>query len=226
MAITLVGVGLFVVAQYQSFPDTLASDQVFPFFIANLIPVGLSGLLVAAIYAASMSSMDSGTNACVSAVMNDFYGRLYLKSYNLDDGEQSEASDRTKLLISRISSVVLGISVTIMACYIGRLGDIFTITAKLINMFAGPLFGVFILGMFTKRANAASVLIAGLAGALVGILTVFAKPLGLEVFMVGKLWPLILSFLVTYGLGYGLSFLVGYNPKERLEWTWKKIMAH
>ena len=225
VAITLVGVGLFVVAQHYAFPDTLASDQVFPFFIANLIPVGLSGLLVAAIYAASMSSMDSGTNACVSAVMNDFYGRLYLKSYNLDAGEQSEATDRTKLLISRISSVVLGISVTIMACYIGRLGDIFTITAKLINMFAGPLFGVFILGMFTKRANAASVLIAGLAGALVGILTVFAKPFGLEMFTVGKLWPLILSFLVTYGLGYGLGFLVGYNQKERLEWTWGKIMA-
>ena len=96
--------------------------------------------------------------------------------------------------------MVLGISVTIMACYIGRLGDIFTITAKLINMFAGPLFGVFILGMFTKRANAASVLIAGLAGALVGILTVFAKPFGLEMFMVGKLWPsdsLISGYLRT-----------------------------
>jgi SSS family transporter len=225
VAITLVGVGLFVVAQHQSFPDTLASDQVFPYFIANLIPVGLSGLLIAAIYAASMSSMDSGTNACVSAVMNDFYARLYLKNYNLDEGEQSEAIDRRKLLISRVSSILLGISVTIMACYIGRLGDIFTITAKLINMFAGPLFGVFILGMFTIRANALSVLIAGLAGALVGILTVFAKPFGLDFFVVGKLWPLILSFLVTYTLGYGLGFFVGNNRKGQLEWTWKKIMA-
>lgn len=92
-------------------------------------------------------------------------------------------------------------------------------------MFAGPLFGVFILGMFTRRANAVSVLIGGLAGALVGILTVFAEPFGLEMFRVGKLWPLILSFLVTYGLGFGLSFVVGSNPEERLEWTWKRIMT-
>lgn len=225
VAITLVGVGLFVVAKYHTFPDTLESDQVFPYFIANMIPAGLSGLLVAAIYAASMSSMDSGTNSCVSAVMNDFYARLYLKVYNLDEGEQSEAIDREKLKISRISSVVLGIGITIVACYIGRLGDIFTITAKLINMFAGPLFGIFVLGMFTRRANATSVLVAGLAGAVVGMVTVFAKPLGMEMFMVGKLWPLILSFLVTYGLGYGLSFLIGKNKADDLDWTWKKIMG-
>ncbi|NJN28674.1 MAG: sodium/solute symporter [Cyclobacteriaceae bacterium] len=227
VAITLIGVGLFVVAKYHTFPETLASDQVFPFFIANMIPAGLTGLLVAAIYAASMSSMDSGTNSCVSAVMNDFYARLYLKVYNLDEGGQSETIDRQKLKISRISSVVLGIGIgiTIVACYIGRLGDIFTITAKLINMFAGPLFGIFILGMFTRRANAVSVLIAGLVGAFVGMVTVFAKPLGLDVFMVGKLWPLILSFLATYMLGYVLSFVIGKNKADNLDWTWKKIMA-
>ena len=225
VAITLIGVGLFVVAQHHAFPDTLASDQVFPYFIANLIPAGLSGLLIAAIYAASMSSMDSGINACISALMNDFYARLYLKDYNLDSGEQSEGTDKKKLLISRASSVVLGGSVTVMACYIGRLGDIYTITATLINMFAGPLFGVFVLGMFTRKTNALSVLIAGLAGTLIGVLTAFAKPLGLEALTVGKLWPLILSFVATCALGYGLSLVIGSDRAERLEWTWKKIMA-
>jgi len=224
VVITLIGVGLYAVAKHHAFPDTLESDHIFPYFISNMIPIGISGLMVAAIYAASMSSMDSGTNSCVSAIMNDFYSRLYLKKYNLDEGEQSEEQDRLKLRVSRISNVVLGIAITIMACYIGRLGDIFTITAKLINMFAGPLFGVFILGMFTKKANAASVLIAGLIGGIIGILNVFAKPLGLEFFVVGKLWPLILSFVATFVLGYLLSFVVGKHKEESLNWTWKATM--
>lgn len=224
VVITLIGVGLFAVTKHHVFPESLQSDHIFPYFIANMMPIGISGLMIAAIYAASMSSMDSGTNSCVSSIMNDFYSRLYLKKYNLDDGDSSIEQDRMKLRVSRVSNVILGIAVTIMACYIGRLGDIFTITAKLINMFAGPLFGVFLLGMFTRRANATAVLIAGLIGGVIGILNVFAKPLELEIFMVGKLWPLILSFVSTFILGYLLSLLIGKQDKENLNWTWRKIM--
>ncbi len=224
LAVTTIGVSLFAVSSHYAFPDTLRNDHIFPYFIANIMPVGMAGLMLAAIYGASMSSLDSGVNSCVTAILNDFYTRGHLKKHNLNDESLTAEQRLAKLKIARISTLILGTMITVLACYVGRMGDIFTIAAKLINMFAGPLFGVFVLGMFTRSANTPAVLVAGLIGAVMGFLTVFADKFGLDHLAVGILWPATIAFTITILLGYGLSMIFNHKNPDVDQWLWKNIV--
>ncbi|MDD3276387.1 MAG: sodium/solute symporter, partial [Kiritimatiellales bacterium] len=69
-----IGLGLFAYYQLNpgALPEAISGDKIFPYFIAHVLPTGLSGLLIAAIFAAAMSSMDSGINSMATVVVNDF----------------------------------------------------------------------------------------------------------------------------------------------------------
>lgn len=223
--VTTIGAGLFAVTKHFVFPEGLAVDQIFPYFIAHFMPVGLTGIMVAAIYGASLSSFDSGINSCATAILNDFYARYKLKTYNLETGEVSDEEAKRRLKIARISTVTIGLLVTFFALFVGQLGDIFTYSQKLINMFTGPLFGVFVLAMFTKKTTAPAALIAGFVGFVLGSLLVFAKKWGIDELAVGVLWPATISFLTTVVLGYLLSFILGKNTEESQKYTRSKVMS-
>lgn len=222
--VSAIGAGLFVVAKYHAFPETLKVDQIFPYFIANMMPIGITGLMVAAIYAASMSSLDSGLNSCITAILNDFYSRFKLKKYNLEDSDLQDAERLRRLRIARFSTLILGALITFFSLYVGKLGDIFVYSQKLINMFTGPLFGVFFLGMFTKRVTAPAALIGGFIGFALGSLSVFAKFIHIKSLMVGVLWPATIAFVVTLVLGYLLSFIIGSRNPNAPQWTWRGVM--
>jgi len=222
--VTTIGAGLFAVAKHLDFPTTLKVDQIFPYFIANVMPIGLTGIMVAAIYGASLSSFDSGINSCATTILNDFYGRYKLKSYNLESGEVSDEEKARRLKIARYSTVTIGILVTFFALFVGKLGDIFIYSQKLINMFTGPLFGVFVLALFTKHATASATLIAGFTGFVMGSLMVFAKILSIDALAVGVLWPAAVSFVVTVVLGFALSYVMGKNSDEAHTYTWRAVM--
>jgi SSS family transporter len=222
---TLIGAGLFAAAKHIGVPDGLAVDRIFPYFIANVMPIGVTGLMIAAIFGASLSSFDSGINSCATAILNDFYGRYKLGVYNLEEGEVSDEEHRRRLRIARISTVSIGLLVTFLALFVGRLGDLFTYSQKLINMFTGPLFGVFVLAMFTKRATAISALIAGFLGFVMGSLLVFGKIWQIDSLTVGVLWPAFISFTITVAVGYGLSFFIGKNKDANMDYTWERVMA-
>ncbi|MEJ2615486.1 MAG: hypothetical protein P8Z35_11040, partial [Ignavibacteriaceae bacterium] len=128
------------------------------------------------------------------------------------------------LKISRIATVIIGIVAVFMAFYVQKMGDIFTYSQKLINMFTGPLFGVFLLGMLTKKATSSAALIAGFVGFVMGSLMVFAKQLSIDSLAVGVLWPATVSFAITMILGYGLSFIIGKNDETSLNYTRKKVL--
>ncbi|MFC2084786.1 sodium/solute symporter [Bacteroidota bacterium] len=224
--VTTIGAGLFAVTKHFVFPEALKVDQIFPYFIANFMPIGLTGVMVAAIYGASLSSFDSGINSCATAILNDFYGRYKLKIYNLESGNISAEEHKRRLKIARISTVIIGLLVTFLALFVGFLGDIFIYSQKLINMFTGPLFGVFVLAMFTKRATAPAVLIAGFIGFVMGSLMVFAKKWGIDELAVGVLWPAAISFVITVVLGYLLSYVLGENTDESHNYTRSAVMAN
>ena len=224
--VTTIGAGLFAVTKHFVFSQGLAVDQIFPYFIAHFMPVGLTGIMVAAIYGASLSSFDSGINSCATAILNDFYARYKLKVYNLESGDVSDEEAKRRLKIARISTITIGLLVTFLALFVGQLGDIFTYSQKLINMFTGPLFGVFVLAMFTKRATAPATLIAGFVGFVLGSLLVFGKKWGIDELAVGVLWPATISFVTTVVLGYLLSFALGRNSEQAYNYTRNKVMSN
>jgi len=157
-AFTFFFLGTALYAFYKTQPGrlnpTLDTDAILPWFVVHELPVGVAGVVLAAVFAAAMSSLDSSMNSMATVFVTDFYHRF-----------RPNSPDRTRLLLARIITVVLGVFGTagalLMATYpIKSLWDLFL---ALLGLLGGGLGGVFALGIFTRRANA--------AGAIVGIIS-------------------------------------------------------
>ncbi|MCA9300787.1 MAG: sodium:solute symporter, partial [Phycisphaerales bacterium] len=155
-----VGTALWVF--YRAHPERLnpsgRTDDIFPWFIATELPAGISGLVIAGIFAASMSSLDSSMNSVATAFTTDIYRKI-----------RPDAEDRGLLRIARIATVLLGGLGTAAAAYMAWRGDTsaYDTYTKVIGLFGGGLAGLFVAGVFTRRANPPGMLIGLLASALV-----------------------------------------------------------
>jgi len=169
MAMLMIWIGLGLYAFYTInpglLPEAIGGDKVFPYFIATQIPIGLRGVMIAAILAAAMSSIDSGLNSCATALITDFFKRFgWLTRWTSRDSQDSAGRE---LRISRILTLALGVLVTVLACFVGALGSIIEITNKLVNSFAGPMLGIFVLGMLTRKTESRGAFVGLLGGTLV-----------------------------------------------------------
>ena len=152
----LVGVALFTfVSSRPGFlPDTLKGDAILPYFIGFALPPGVSGLLLAAVVAATMSTLSSNLNAAASAFVTDFFKRLSRK----------ELSDASLLRCGKICTVVVGIVGGGFALVLANMEikTVFDQFQKFLGVLTGGLGCLFFMGIFIKRINAAGA-IAGLA---------------------------------------------------------------
>jgi len=192
--------GAAIYAFYKTHPMQLdpalpKTDSILPFFIMQQLPVGVSGLIIAAIFAASQSTISSSLNSVATAWIKDFDARLVRPGR--DDATYLSAAKWVVTLIGAI-----GIAV---ACVMA-LSDIesaFKTFNKLIGLTAGALGGLFALGVFTRRANG--------RGAMVGAVVGFATVLVLyftEAPVSGLLYAFI-GFAVCFGVGYVVSLVIG-----------------
>ena len=141
-----VGTCLFVYYHINTgiLPEGIKNDEVFPFFIATEMPIGITGLIVAALVAGAISSIDSSINCISAVVVEDYYGRFH-----------PNASDKSKLLLGRASVLVIGIaSIFVALLYVswggqGVLGSLFGLYA----IVSAGIVGIFMLGLFSRRAN-------------------------------------------------------------------------
>lgn len=142
-------IGTCLFAYYHShgapiLPEGIKADEVFPYFISHELPVGIRGLIIAALAAAAISSLDTDLN-CLSAIaVQDYYVRF---KKNVTDGQ--------KLRFGRIMVVISGIgAVGVALLYIywggeGILGALFALYA----IFSAGIVGIFLLGLLSRRAN-------------------------------------------------------------------------
>lgn len=154
-------IGTALYAFYLTFPEQMNPalenlDSVFPWYIASQLPDGLSGLLIAGIFAAAMSSLSSSMNSAATAYSTDVHFRFGL------------TSEVSPLKIARLSTLIIGLAGTLFALFmatwnIQSLWDEFN---KLIGLIIGSLGGLFLLGILTRKANAAGAL-AGIAVSIV-----------------------------------------------------------
>lgn len=141
-----VGTCLFVYYKLNSglLPEGIKGDEVFPYFIANEIPVGLRGLIVAALMAGAISSIDSDVNCISAIVVEDYYGRF-----------KKNVTDKQKLRVGRWAVLIIGIlSILIALLYVswgseGVLGTLFGLYA----IVSAGIVGIFLLGLLSRRAN-------------------------------------------------------------------------
>ncbi|MDA1014165.1 MAG: hypothetical protein O3A00_06890 [Planctomycetota bacterium] len=169
------------------------NDQAMPQFVRLRFPAGVVGLLVAALMAATMSSIDSGIHSVTTAIVVDFRDRLapHLRP----------ATDAEDLRTTRWIVVVVGAIAITLACFVGELGDVFTVAKKTVSAFAAPLLAVFILGLFVKRATSAGVFIGTWLGAALTLVSMKLLP---DWF---SMWFFPIGFFLSVGLSLAISFL-------------------
>tara|TARA_R110002049_G_scaffold27321_2_gene94167 strand:+ start:338720 stop:340378 length:1659 start_codon:yes stop_codon:yes gene_type:complete len=176
------------------------NDQALPQFVRLKFPAGVVGLLVAALMAATMSSIDSGVHSVTTAVVVDFRDRLmpHLKP-------KTEAGE---MRMARLMVVIIGTLAIILACYVGQLGDVFAVAKKSVGAFAAPLLAVFILGLFVPRATAFGVFFGTWIGA--------ALTLSLMYWLNDwfAMWFFPLGFFSSIAIAMFLS-LLPFGPKDK-----------
>jgi SSS family transporter len=155
-------VGTALWAFYRAHPDRLASglpnDSIFPYFIANELPPGVVGLIVAGLFAAAMGALSSILNSTAAVVVSDF-----LPSF------RPAADDALRLRVARITTLLCGLLGIAMASWLAAqnarsLWDEFM---KLVALFGGGFSGVFALGLLSRRAHAKGVLIGAIASIII-----------------------------------------------------------
>ncbi len=122
-------------------PGITKGDQVFPYFIATQLPAGLKGLIVAAILAAAMSTVDSALNCSATVLLLDFYKR-YIKP---------ETGEKTGLLFLRLATVAWGVIGTGFALLMIRAGSALDVWWQISGIFGGGILGLFLLSWLRVR---------------------------------------------------------------------------
>ena len=122
--------------------------------------------------------------------------------------------------------LVMGTLATFFSLMVAQIGDIWDIMISVVNTFGGPLLGMFLLGIFTRRATGAAAIVALVLGTLITIWVAFAARIAAAYPVldwlwpwekpISSFWPLTVSVVVTVLLGYALSFFIGQR-KSRTE---------
>jgi SSS family transporter len=190
----MIGVMLFVFyRQSNALPEGLSADRVFSHFIVTQLPVGVVGLVIAAMLAAAMSS---SLNALASTALTDFYKPLF-------------APNRTEahyLSVSRALTAVWGAVQIAAAMYaIGRDRRIVDTVLGIASFTNGPILGLFFLGTLTKRVRQNG----ALAGVVAGIAVMVFVWAGLNV---SWQWYVLIGSSVTFVVGYTASLAIEEQP--------------
>jgi SSS family solute:Na+ symporter len=198
----LIGVMLFVFYRhFPQLPPDVASraDRVFPHFIVTQLPSGMVGLVIAAIFAAAMSTLSSSLNSSAATALTDFYQPLIAR----------DRSDAHYLKVSRVMTACWGgvqIIVAILAISMHqRVVDAVLSIASFTN---GPVLGVFLLGALTKRVGRIGALSGIAVGAFVMVI-VWAK------LQVSWQWYVLIGSLVTFLTGWLVSIVFERSPLEQ-----------
>ena len=218
IGLSFVGLALFAYFQNQPAPPELENDRLLPYFMLTAFPAGAVGLVVAAILAASLSSLDSAIHSCSSVIVVDVYNRG-LRGRDVHGATLTPEEERQQVFVSRIATLAVGIAGTTLACNVSGIGNLLEIVNKLINSFTGPLFGIFVLAMFSASCRSVAALAGGAAGAATSYYVAYHSTLSF-------LWPSTFGFVATIVVAFAAMLVIRRDPLlEQSALTWQRVMA-
>ena len=191
-------VGVMLYAYYGAMPGT-RSDAVFPMFIINVLPSGLTGLIIAGLFAAALSTLAGSISSLSSSSMMDLYLPFFGKS----------ASDEAQLKISRIFTVMWAVLLVGAALFFMSTSQAVVELALSIASFTyGGLLGTFLLGILFKKARQEDAL-AGFVGGIFIMITVISLKL------VAWTWFTLVGVIATLLIGGLLNALSDRDEREK-----------
>lgn len=199
------GMGTVLYSYYnnvEALPEGFNTSAIVPYFIVTTLPVGVAGLLIAAIFAAAQSTISSSLNSISACVITDFKQRFF-----------QERKGKSDVWLARAVIIVAGVLGMTAALYLisTNQAETWNLFLAITGLFGVPIAGIFALGIFTKRANAPGVLIGLILSA---ISSYFVQQTDLTPFVVS-----IMSFFSSFIFGYLVSLLFPTYNKNTIGLT-------
>jgi SSS family solute:Na+ symporter len=190
----LIGTALYT--YYQVYPELLPAegikaDYVFPLFIVNQLPTGLTGLLIASIFAAGMSTVATSVTSSSTIILTDYYQRI-----------RKQTSDRERLWVLKVASLVIGILGILIALALVNVDSILDAWWKLSSIFSGGMLGLFLLGYLAKKAKNIDAAIGVICGAIVIAWISADQWLGLPESGIHEYLAIVLGTLIIFLVGF------------------------
>ncbi len=179
-------------------PGLAKNDAILPLFIVEKFPMGLKGIIIAGIFAAAMSSLDSSINSVSSVLVNDYYRRFF-----------PNVNDAMALRMAKILTLVFGLVGTVSAVYAAQINStsLWEPFMNLLALVGSGLAGIYALGVFTKRTHG----IGAFTGAITSAGTLYYlsnADFGIHGFLYG-----FIGFAVAYIVGYCVSLVIPGGKK-------------
>jgi SSS family transporter len=186
----VIGICLFVLYSdnHWKLPDV--PDKIYPLFIWQHLPVGISGLVIAAILAAAMSNLSAALNSLASTTVMDFLKPL----------SRAVISDAQWLRRARYATVLWGAILFGVALIARHWGSVLQAGLSIASIIYGSLLGVFLLGLLTKRVGELAAMCAMASGLVLMLYIRFFTPIAWT-------WYVLIGTSATFALGLALSFL-------------------
>lgn len=204
------GMGAFLYVYFKVHPEFLTvgmqNDSIFPLFINNHLPQGVSGLVIAGVFSASMSSLDSSMHSVSTVVTVDYFKR-FSNSY----------TEKRGLKIAKWTTVIVGLFGTLIACLMATfpVKSLFFLFQEVIALFGSALAGIFILGIFIKMANWKGTIIGAILSILVLLIIKYNTPINFYIY------PLIAIPICVLG-GALFSFIIPVKDNNKTGLYWKR----
>jgi sodium-coupled monocarboxylate transporter 8/12 len=191
----------------------LPNDRLLPNFVVQNLPSPLPGLLIAAVFGATMAVVSAGINSLATAALMDFQPRQ----------SGTPPSERTQFLVARGLTIGFGILATGLALLVAQLGTLVEATLTIMGLFGGPLLGIFFLGVLSRRANGSGALIGAVGGAIAGGLVAFSGKL--FSYGISFVWIAFSAASVTFILGRLASWFFPAPSPEARSLVWRKSFS-
>ncbi len=168
-----IGTALFSYYKANSglLPADVAGDKVFPWFIVNQLPVGLTGLLIASIFAAGMSTVSTSLNSSATVILTDFFKLP----------PEHPETERKSMLVLYLSSFIFSVFAIFIAVAMINVQSALDAWWKLASIFSGGMLGLFLLGYLAPKVKNT----AAIAGVVVGVIVIAWMSLSPMIFTKG-----------------------------------------
>ncbi len=192
-----IGTALFVYYKTSgTLPADVTGDSVFPYFIVNGLPTGITGLMIASIMAAGMSTVSTSLNSSSTIILTDFYKHF-----------KKDVSEKESMVVLYSTTIILGVLGVVVALLMMGVDGVLDTWWKLASIFSGGMLGLFLLGFLCKRINK----VAAILGVVAGLLVIFWMSLSQYLFTgAWEPYQCKLNGNLTIVIGTMVIFIVGF----------------